>query len=107
MEWNVYYFNINQRKIETFNIFDHRTFVKYVKKHIKECKTKEEFAEKLKSELMYYFGFKAEWEILISPWVGGDRKEDTIKIDVYNQVMINWNVFSDYVWNNRKEILNE
>lgn len=106
MEWNVYVYNINSKRIETFNVFEHGSFYNYIKRAVEKYKNKDDFKEELKSELMYYFWSKAEWEILISPWVGGDRK-DTIKIDVYEQVMINWNIFSDYVWNNRKEMLND
>lgn len=102
MEWNVFVCNVNKQKIETYNVFEHSSFSEYVSEHLKECKTKEEFAERLKSELRYYFGFKAEWEVLVSPWVGGDREKDTIKIDVFDQVMSNWEIFVDYVWGFRK-----
>lgn len=102
MEWNVYIYNINKRKIEKFNVFEHYSFVKYVKKYLNDCKTKEEFAEHLESELRFYFWSKAEWEVLVSPWVGGDREKDTVKIDVYNQVMCNFDVFVNYVWNNKE-----
>lgn len=101
MKWNVFYYNINKRKIETFNIFDHYSFLKYVKKHLKECNIKEDFANKLKSELQYFFWAKSEWEVIIAPWVGGDREKDAIKIDVYAQVMNNWEIFVDYCWSCR------
>ena len=55
MKWNVYYYDINHKKISTFNIFDHCSFREYVKKAIKKYKNKEEFDEQLKSELCYYF----------------------------------------------------
>lgn len=105
MKWNVYYYDINHKEISVFNIFDHWSFREYVKKAIKKYKNKEEFAEQLKSELCYYFWSKSEWEIIIAPWVGGDRVKDVIKVDVYSQVMNNWEIFFDYVWNNREEIL--
>ena len=105
MEWNVYYYNINLHKLGTYNIFDHWKFVEEVKHDIKKFKDKEVFSNQLKTELMYYFWSKSEWEVLISPWVGGDREKDTIKIDVFDQVMMNWDKFVDYVWDNRKEFL--
>lgn len=105
MKWNVFYYDINRKKVDVFNIFEHSGFVKYVKKAIKEHKNKEEFAKQLRSELMYYFWAKAEWEIIISPWVGGDREKDAVKIDVHDQVMLNWDLFVDYVWDNKKELL--
>lgn len=104
MKWNVFYYNINKKKIEIFNIFEHGSFISYVKKAIKESKNKDEFAKQLRSELMYYFWSKAEWEIVISPWVGGDRKKDSIKIDVYDQVMNNFEAFVNYVWENKEKL---
>lgn len=104
MKWIVYYHNINRDKVETFNIFEHGSFRKYVKEAIKKYKDKDEFAEQLRKELMYYYWSKAEWEIILSPWVGG-RNTQPIKIDVYDQVINNWDVFVEYVWNNKKELL--
>lgn len=107
MEWNVFYYDINRRKISTFNIFDHGSFDKWIQKDLKEIKDKDEFAKALKSNLMYYFWCKSEWEIILAPWCGGDREKDAVKIDVYTQVMNNFEIFLDYVWNNKEEILNE
>lgn len=106
MEWNVYIHNINSRKIEIFNIFRHGRFTEDVRKAAKKYKRKNEFAEQLKNELRYYFWAKCEWETIIGPWIGNTAKISK-KIDVYGQVMLNWDVFVDYVWNNRKELLNE
>ena len=97
MEWNVFYHDVNKQEIRAFNIFKHSTFNNYVEKHLKECIDKEEFAKKLKSELMYYFWSKSEYEIIISPWCGGRDTKD-IKVDIYTQVMNNWDIFLDYVW---------
>ena len=104
MKWNVYIYDINQQKMADFNIFDHGSFVEYVKKAIKKFKNKEVFASQLKTELAYYFWSKSEWEIIISPWCG-NKKPCDVKIDVFDQVMMNFDIFVDYVWNNRKEIL--
>ena len=105
MEWNVYYYNINKKKIETYNIFNHCGFLKYTLDHLKKVKNKDDFALKLKSELMYYFWSKAEWEIVISPWAVGDKEKDTVKIDIFDQVMLNWEAFVDYCWDNKKKLL--
>lgn len=68
-----------------------------LQKHYKKHKTKDEFAEALRRSLMYYFWSKCEWEVLISPWCGS-KKDKAIKVDVYWQVMNNWEIFLDYVW---------
>ena len=96
MVWNVYYHNINKDKIEIKNIFSHGDFSKGVKDLLWICKTKNRFEDNLKRELCYYFWCRAEYEIVIGPWVGG--RTDGIKIDIYEQVMLNWEIFVDYVW---------
>lgn len=94
MEWNVYNYNFNKNKIELYNIFNHWNFIEYVKKHIRKYKNKDEFAEKLRKELFYYFGSKCEWELIIEitgnnraflrPWVGCRNPED-VRIDVTDE----------------------
>lgn len=134
--WNVYHHNFNADKLEIYNIFNHGGFVEYVKKHKKKYKVKEDFADKLESELFYYFGSKCEWEVIITkkdnkiimtPWVGSRsnpeldvtnnedfdwvgfyntmvekyiNKNDSVKIDVYEQVRYKWDEFVDYCWGN-------
>ena len=106
MEWNVFYHDINKQEITTFNIFKHGRFNNDVQKNLKEIKDKDEFANALKSDLMYYFWSKSEYEIIISPWCGGNGTED-IKVDIYRQVMNNWDIFLDYVWNSRNNTIKE
>lgn len=98
MTWNIFYHDINADEIQVRNIFDHGGFRNDVKSHKKKCKTKDGFAEELRRSLSYYFRSKCEWEVLISPWVF-TRKDRPKKVDVYWQVMNNWDVFVDYVWN--------
>lgn len=126
----VYRHDINKRKIVEFNIFDHWRFQEIVKKDLKKYKTREEFAEKLKGHLMYYFWSKYEYEVVISSFpvhikkeelnrINDEFKADTekhghepygmwvcpdvgSKIDIYNQVMLNFEVFVDYVWSNKR-----
>ena len=57
--------------------------------------SKDEFADGLKKYLMYYFWSKCQYEIILSPWTG---RADDIKIDVYDQIMMNFDRFVDYVW---------
>lgn len=104
LAWNVYYGNFNDRKIETYNIFDHYSFCKECEMAAKRRGvTKEEFAEAVRKSLMYYFWSKCEWEIIVSHWPPNERLKDR-KIDVYEQVMMNWDVFIDWLWTNRKEL---
>lgn len=103
LEWNVYHHNFNKDEIEVYNVFDHWRFQEDLRSLVNECKTKEEFGERLNRDLMYYYWSKSEWEVLVYPWCGS-RNDKPIKIDVYDQVRNNWNVFLDYVWENRDVI---
>ena len=105
MEWNVFYHDSNKQELKTFNIFNHSTFNENVQKLLKKYKDKNEFAENLKRELMYYFWCKSEYEVIISPWCGGRNTKD-IKVDIYTQVMNNWDIFLDYVWSSKKRLNN-
>ena len=130
LEWNVFRHDVNKNQIVTFNIFNHWKFNEDVKKSLKKFKDKDEFAEHLRRDLMYYFWSKYEYEVVITtfpPYITMDELDrvnherwnhkdrygtdyfrinvspDTgIKIDIYEQVMNNWNIFLDYVWNSKK-----
>jgi len=130
MEWNVYYHDFNKKEITKWNIFNHGRFAEDVKKLLKEDITKEEFSEKLKRTLQYFFWSKCEMETVITSWPCYiDKKElDRLnfeyedynkkyghypykinvapdvgeKIDVFDQVSMNWNVFVDYVYGHKK-----
>ena len=101
--WNVYNQNFNARKIEVvnlFDIFDIDDFIKLFKKRYKnkEQQTVENFKSELKNQLMYRFWSKCEWEVIVSAWPPDDKV--SIKIDVYEQIRNNFDVFCDYVWKN-------
>lgn len=105
--WNVYYESFSKRKIEVFNIFDHYRFVKDCAKELRKVKEDREAGSKiLRSNLMYFFWSKCEYEVVITPWVNPQNtKEYDRKIDVYEQVMNNWHVFFEYAWARRKDII--
>lgn len=99
MEYNVFYHDPNIKQITTFNIFRHGRFREDVYEALNTYTEKNNFAEKLKNILLYYFWCKSEYEIIISPWIGD--KSDEKKIDIYSQVMLNFDKFIDYVWSNK------
>lgn len=115
LKWNVYVYSFNSRQIVTFNIFDHGRFKDDVLKIPKKIGLDDFnlFKEQLRRELMYYYWCKCEWEIIISPWPTHDNDPE-IKVDVYNQVMLNFDIFAEYVFNTlrnrrrkKKETTNE
>ena len=100
LEWNVYYENFNVSTIESFNIFNHYSFNEDVKKHFKKYKDdRKTFEEKLIRSLQYYFWSDCNYEIIISNWPKSDRKSFEEKISIFDQVMLNKQIFLDYVWN--------
>ena len=104
LEWNVYVGNFNAKKIETHNVFHHTRFTEDCHKAAKKFKDdKAAFAEEVRRSLMYYYWSKCEWEVVIEHWPPVQRFQST-KVDVYSQVMLNWDRFIDYLWENRKEL---
>lgn len=97
LEWNVYYRTIGLEEIRTMNIFEHYGFMNAVKKSLKETDTKEKFTRDLRCSLGYYFCGKCEWEIYLS--ADYELRENSLKkIDIYQQVILNFDKFVDYVW---------
>jgi len=100
--WNVFYHNFNTDRIEAYNVFQHHSFQTAVTAHSKKIKDREAFSEAVRREAQYYFWSKCEWEILISPWISRDQ-HNVRKIDVYEQLRLNWEPFIDYLWRTLKE----
>lgn len=128
--WNVYNYGFGDHNLRVFNVFDHRAFMLDVEKILKADLSKEEFAENLRREVQYYYWSKCEWECVITdthPHI--EQREldrilddcyrkrtkdsqhcrcthvnlsDADKIDVYDQLRLNWDEFVEYVWEFRK-----
>lgn len=99
MCWNVFIEDVNSQKIKTFNIFDHRSFkeevVKIIKSYHFKCKCRDDMMKDISRQLMYYYWGKCEYEIVLTGWPNGDTDR---KVDIYEQVMNNWDRFTDYMW---------
>lgn len=112
LHWQTYHYDINHKKIEPYDIFRHWRFNEDVISLLnKRGMTEENFREKLKSDLMYYFWSKCEYEVLVAGWPPTDNKDEEEKIDIYDQVMLNFDQFASYVWNSvthrtRKKLAN-
>lgn len=124
LEWNVFRHDFNAKKIVKYNVFEHSSFMKNV---LKLPKDKSAFEEQLRKDAMYYFWSKCEMEVIITSWPAYiDSKEyeritkenetrliergeparvlniaPTVgsKIDIYEQLMLNWSQFVEYTWN--------
>lgn len=100
--WFVTYYNCNADKIEYYNILKYREG--FIKKLKKKCETKEEFAEKMRSEFQWAYWSKCEWELVIeiddnnriwlNPWVGC-REPEKVRIDVTDREDFDWKGFAE------------
>lgn len=123
LEWYVYHYNVNARQIEKYNVFDHFSFANALNRL---PRNKQEFATALQKEAMYYFWAKSEMEVVLCSWPPYIEKAEydrltkevesrkinkqsirvlnvnpvaETKIDIYEQLMLNWDAFVDYTWN--------
>lgn len=99
LEWNVFVHDINKRQMKVFNVFDHVRYKQAIIKLLnhRDDYTLEGFKEKVKTLTMYCYWCKCEWEILIAPLIG-DFDKESVKIDVYMQLNMNWDHYIKYLW---------
>lgn len=97
IEWYVYYHDFNRNKIIKRNIFNN-SLRKEIEKIKIDSNSKEEFSEKLDSKMKYYFWSRCEYEVVVT---GLFVDTDKVKIDIYDQLRMNWHAFVDYVWSFR------
>lgn len=101
LEWFVFVEDINKKRIKVYNIFEHKDFMEDCDDAWKDYKNEHhdfsKFKKDIESDLMYYFWCKCEWEIVLSNFPPSDSFQKK-KIDVYQQVKINWDKFIDYLF---------
>ena len=130
--YNVYVEDFNNKSIKTINIFKHASFYDSLLRIKREQKDNfEKFSEEVKKSLMYNFWSKSQYEVVITSWPpyvddkainkvvterdehikkGNNFYRNTIqlevaeKIDIYDQVMLNWDIFIKYLWDNKNLI---
>ena len=101
MTWFVKNFDCNKQVIEDYDVLKYRE--DQIKKLKKKCATKEEFAEKLRRELMSQYWARTEYEliieltedgrVLLKPWVGC-RDDEQATIDVTDDTTFDWKGFA-------------
>lgn len=125
MQWYVYIYDVNARKIKEYDIFRHNSFAKDVMDLLKQDLYWADFVDKLKRTVQYYFWGRCEMEQVICSWpvyidaeelarINKEYEEHNAKwgnypykinvtpdvgrkIDIYQQVVLNFGVFCDYV----------
>lgn len=97
MIWLVKDFDANRHSFEDYNVLAYREdFIKKLKKKHKE---KENFADELRTEMVYHYWCKCEYEcivevdeqgrVFLSPWIGSGEK-----IDVTDNTDFDWKGFA-------------
>jgi hypothetical protein len=128
LKWNV--FNESDGHIKVINLFDYNyTFLTGLLEAKRKYKNDfSHFADKVRTSLQHCFWSKCEYETIITTWppyieseeidrlnkekierlaTGKPYYRDTVnleveyKIDIYTQVMMNWDRFIDYIWTNK------
>lgn len=131
--WNVFIENFNGKRIEVCNLFEYcwpflESLVKIKKQFGKDFN---KFANEVRQALQHEYWSRSQHETIITSWPPYideeelDRlikeREDRLakggvfykehvntevayKIDVYTQVMMNWDRFIEYLWTNQKLI---
>lgn len=103
MEWNV--FRDDGGEIVVWNIFRHAGFLDGCREaYRKYGNDRGQFLEAARKELLYYFWARCEWEVLMESWPPVEGREKKLKVDVYDQVTMNWSIFSKYIWANRDKL---
>ena len=102
MHWNVLRHDFNKNVIYRYDVFSHIGFVEDVKKADKKHKEDKEFLDAVKRSIRYYFWAKAEHEILVQG-LFDKKNESLVKIDISEQIEMNWDRFSEYLLSNRKK----
>lgn len=105
--WSVYRYDINSDVIETVNILSDRyfydTLLKLKKKYLKrDTQDFVSFFEELKKEFRYIFWARCEYEVVIDSVFQSCKHAR--KIDIYEQITMNWEPFQDYIKAHWKEI---
>lgn len=110
LEWNVMNYEHSWskgevREPEAFNVFSTISFSKNFYE-LRKIEDRKEFEEKLERAVMYTYWGRCEYEMMTLPWPCPDQPADITneakKIDVYQQIKLNWDRFADYCWENRK-----
>lgn len=100
MTWNVYWFDLNEKKFQMRNVF--KLSARFneeleILKAKRPLMTKEEFVAELARIARYCYWAKCEYEFLLCDFPTEQKK---IKVDVFHQLSMNWEQFSNYVWEN-------
>ena len=131
LEYWVWREDFNRRQILPYNVLSNGILEELIECK-KQCVDKADFKELVDRKLRYYFWCRAEHEIVMVDWPPHITVEEHYrldkelrehieehnaepyrltyspdvgrKVDIYEQITINYNIFIDYLWENLKWI---
>lgn len=95
MEWYVTYQDFNSQKFKRINILKY--YEDFIKKLKKKVNSYEEFSKELRSEMMYRFWSKCEWEVVLKRENGRlymllwPPHENDVGEDITDDKLFDWN----------------
>lgn len=98
LEWNVFIFDFNIKKIKQYNVFGQK-FIEELHKRIrkKEISNYNELKKFIKRYFMYNYWSKSEFEVAMGGCFCDFKIENFSKIDVYSQLVMNLDRITEYV----------
>ena len=102
MKWYVLLKDSESARFKPYNIFDYDAFRISIEELFKKQYPQDRFLLELEHEADYFFRAQIEWEMLFPPMnIAKHSKYNALtwyKIDVYEQLRVNWERFADYMW---------
>lgn len=100
MEWYVYRHDTNKGKIIKYNVVN-TGVINHLIEMLNQIKKEkghwcyDDFTTAAMQIYRYYYWGRCEHEIIIKEWVGKEAEE---KVDVFDQLMLNWDIFVDLLY---------
>lgn len=105
LSWMVKNYETNSNVIKDYDVLKYRE--EFIKKLKKKKPDKAEFAKEMRSEMMYHYWSRTEYElimkvtengrIILSPWIG-QRNSDQAEIDVTDNNDFDWKGFAEKIY---------
>lgn len=102
--WNVLKFD-NFQKLQPFNIFSSQRFRDFVYTAMTTSGiSKTDFEKDIRAACQSTYAHKCEYEFIVSTWPSERVKQ---KIDIYIQILANWDHFINYMWELHNKIIKD
>ena len=109
MKWNVLLKDSESAKFKPYNIFDYDVFRLSIEELFKKQYPKDRFLLELEHETDYFFRAQIEWEMIFPPINASKHGKYNaltwFKIDVYEQLRVNWERFASrpLIWRRQRD----